>query len=124
MKGRTQLSSRSPRSPRALPRQKPNSASPTSANIRWITRLIGIGGASRLPLPYGASVDLGGLARRGRANRDARRPPPRADHCSCEWSASALRYLPGLQIGRASCRGKSVDLGGRRIIKKKNIKDT
>src|SRR3712207_9030456 len=24
-----------------------------------------------------------------------------------------------LQIGRASCRGKSVDLGGRRIIKKK-----
>ena len=24
------------------------------------------------------------------------------------------------QIGRASCRGKSVDLGGRRIIKKKN----
>ena len=23
------------------------------------------------------------------------------------------------QIGRASCRGKSVDLGGRRIIKKK-----
>src|SRR5712691_8416161 len=41
-------------------------------------------------------MDLGGLARRGRANRDARRPPPRADHCSCEWSASALRYLPGL----------------------------
>src|SRR6266404_6743769 len=77
MKGRTQLSSRS-RSPRALPRQKTNSASPTSANIRWITRLIGIGGASRLPLPYGGSVDLGGLARRGRANRDARRPPPRA----------------------------------------------
>src|SRR5437660_8956779 len=62
MKGRTQLSSRSPRSPRALPRQKPNSASPTSANIRWITRLIGIGGASRLPLPYGGSVDLDGLA--------------------------------------------------------------
>src|SRR5688572_33071488 len=26
------------------------------------------------------------------------------------------------QIGRASCRGKSVDLGGRRIIKKKKIK--
>src|SRR6266480_2488582 len=24
------------------------------------------------------------------------------------------------EIGRASCRGKSVDLGGRRIIKKKN----
>src|SRR5256885_12197447 len=28
------------------------------------------------------------------------------------------RRMPG-QIGRASCRGKSVDLGGRRIIKKK-----
>src|SRR2546429_5300691 len=26
------------------------------------------------------------------------------------------------EIGRASCRGKSVDLGGRRIIKKKKIK--
>src|SRR3712207_7700875 len=25
------------------------------------------------------------------------------------------------EIGRASCRGKSVDLGGRRIIKKKKI---
>jgi hypothetical protein len=46
---------------------------------RRARRLIGIGGASRLPLPYGSSVDLGGLARRGRANRDARRPPPRAD---------------------------------------------
>src|SRR5437667_12827394 len=30
--------------------------------------------------------------------------------------------LPYRQIGRASCRGKSVDLGGRRIIKKKNKK--
>ena len=27
------------------------------------------------------------------------------------------------QIGRASCRGKSVDLGGRRIIKKKKRKE-
>src|SRR6516165_9872945 len=34
MKGRTQLSSRFPRSPRPLPRRKPNSASPTSADIR------------------------------------------------------------------------------------------
>src|SRR3712207_9538479 len=30
------------------------------------------------------------------------------------------QYLPEREIGRASCRGKSVDLGGRRIIKKKN----
>src|SRR2546430_13740589 len=29
-----------------------------------------------------------------------------------------------MEIGRASCRGKSVDLGGRRIIKKKKIKRT
>src|SRR5256885_12355034 len=28
----------------------------------------------------------------------------------------------GDEIGRASCRGKSVDLGGRRIIKKKKTK--
>src|SRR3712207_9485480 len=27
--------------------------------------------------------------------------------------------ITGYQIGRASCKGKSVDLGGRRIIKKK-----
>src|SRR3712207_9389759 len=30
---------------------------------------------------------------------------------------AAVAVLP--EIGRASCRGKSVDLGGRRIIKKK-----
>src|SRR5258708_39230420 len=29
---------------------------------------------------------------------------------------------PDSEIGRASCRGKSVDLGGRRIIKKKKIR--
>src|SRR3712207_9046454 len=28
----------------------------------------------------------------------------------------------GAEIGRASCRGKSVDLGGRRIIKKKKTR--
>src|SRR5256885_16859716 len=28
------------------------------------------------------------------------------------------------EIGRASCRGKSVDLGGRRIIKKKKRKES
>ena len=27
-----------------------------------------------------------------------------------------------VEIGRASCKGKSVDLGGRRIIKKKKMK--
>src|SRR5476649_452295 len=34
----------------------------------------------------------------------------------------AVDCLPSLKIGRASCRGKSVDLGGRRIIKKKKKK--
>src|SRR5258708_37985151 len=32
---------------------------------------------------------------------------------------SAQMRMAYAQIGRASCRGKSVDLGGRRIIKKK-----
>src|SRR5689334_24824635 len=32
----------------------------------------------------------------------------------------ARRLLVLLQIGRASCKGKSVDLGGRRVINKKN----
>src|SRR5215211_8990480 len=33
--------------------------------------------------------------------------------------ATRPRRPPRMEIGRASCRGKSVDLGGRRIIKKK-----
>src|SRR6516164_5063749 len=49
MKVRTQLSSRFPRCPRPLPRRKPKSASPTSADIRrcanWRTRV--------RPLPLG-----------------------------------------------------------------------
>src|SRR5690554_919344 len=40
--------------------------------------------------------------------------------------AEAIRdekvLLSPIKIGRASCRGKSVDLGGRRIIKKKKKK--
>ena len=39
-------------------------------------------------------------ARRERANRDAPRPAPSADHGSCEWGASALRCLPGLHAPR------------------------
>src|SRR6266446_6989092 len=47
MKGRTQLCYRSPRSPRALPRQKPNSASPTSADIgHRVKRRTGVLGRS------------------------------------------------------------------------------
>src|SRR6266436_4513107 len=41
-------------------RQRPRRASSTSADIRWITRLIGIGGSlTTPPFPYGGSVDLG-----------------------------------------------------------------
>src|SRR3712207_9383189 len=32
---------------------------------------------------------------------------------------TAFHFTDNYEIGRASCRGKSVDLGGRRIIKKK-----
>src|SRR5215475_13325329 len=39
-----------------------------------------------------------GFARCERANRDAPRPAPSADHFSCEWGASALRCLPGLHV--------------------------
>src|SRR5579884_4369539 len=41
------------------------------------------------------------------------------------WSGRCgvwLRLAIAFEIGRASCRGKSVDLGGRRIIKKKKKK--
>ena len=37
---------------------------------------------------------------------------------ACHKAGSSFGMSP-TQIGRASCRGKSVDLGGRRIIKKK-----
>ena len=40
------------------------------------------------------------IAQRARANRNARRPAPRADHYSCEWSASALWRVPGLRVPR------------------------
>src|SRR5438309_11914744 len=36
-----------------------------------------------------------------------------------EASRTRARNTTGVQIGRASCRGKSVDLGGRGSIKKK-----
>src|SRR5258708_33755823 len=40
------------------------------------------------------------------------------------YSSAACRRAGGdKEIGRASCRGKSVDLGGRRIIKKKKDSD-
>ena len=41
-----------------------------------------------------------------------------------KWVAGIKRRTAAeaVEIGRASCRGKSVDLGGRRIIKKKNKK--
>src|SRR3712207_405615 len=36
-----------------------------------------------------------------------------------KYCISATAVRDNIKIGRASCRGKSVDLGGRRIIKKK-----
>src|SRR5258708_32246965 len=41
------------------PRRRPRRASSTLADIRWVTRLIGIGGLTTPPFPYGGSVDLG-----------------------------------------------------------------
>src|SRR5260221_7735810 len=38
-----------------------------------------------------------------------------------DWTAGTVSFTV-TEIGRASCRGKSVDLGGRRIIKKKKKK--
>src|SRR5258706_1430950 len=40
-----------------------------------------------------------------------------ADHVVAESAANMRRAERVREIGRASCRGKSVDLGGRRIIK-------
>src|SRR5947209_2671230 len=41
-------------------------------------------------------------------------------HCiQMDTSVNAANHVVSVEIGRASCRGKSVDLGGRRMIKKK-----
>ena len=50
--------------------------------------------------PFEVLVRAVDFARRGRANRDARHPAPRADDGSCERGASALRCLPGLRVPR------------------------
>src|ERR1035437_10935854 len=39
-------------------------------------------------------------------------------------NAAGLRGQARYEIGRASCRERGVDLGGRRIIKKKKKRDT
>src|SRR2546430_14447996 len=64
-----------------------------------------------------------------RASTDGRgdRPCPRDDHRARRASTPTLPPAVGdgergdvrREIGRASCRERSVDLGGRRIIKKK-----
>ena len=50
--------------------------------------------------PFEVSGARRGLARRARANRDARRSAPGTDHYSCEWSASALWCVPRLCVSR------------------------
>ena len=50
--------------------------------------------------PFEVLVRAVELARHARANRDARRPAPRANHYSGEWSASALRGVPRLRAPR------------------------
>src|SRR5258708_33307324 len=47
----------------------------------------------------------------------------RARHDGVQESAGRSRRRHEEEIGRASCKGKSVDLGGRRIIKKKKKKE-
>src|SRR5579883_3674151 len=52
---------------------------------------------------------------------------PEVRHEDARLAGDISAYVPGVgerkqQIGRASCREKSVDLGGRRIIKKKKKK--
>src|SRR3712207_9095505 len=44
-------------------------------------------------------------------------------HTQMEEVSVGITYLPK-EIGRASCRERGVDLGGRRIIKKKKCIDT
>src|SRR5215472_18680383 len=61
---------------------------------------------------WSSDVCSSDLARRADQVRARPLLPGRRRLCRCA----------GEQIGRASCRGKSVDLGGRRIIKKKKKK--
>src|SRR5256885_17159241 len=51
-------------------------------------------------------------------------PPAAASYRPGDRGGPAPHAASGAEIGRASCREKSVDLGGRRIIKKKKKEDT
>src|SRR2546430_6789702 len=64
-----------------------------------------------------AGVQLGVAQRHEPRVRGAERGEPARDRSAAVRQAQRVE-----EIGRASCRGKSVDLGGRRIIKKKKKK--
>src|ERR1035437_11074642 len=55
-------------------------------------------------------------------------PDDRNDNQDKGWTSRPAPHFHQLwrtaEIGRASCRGKSVDLGGRRILKKKKKRKT
>src|SRR3712207_9547030 len=72
-------------------------------------RDIGVTGVQTCALPISRSNSIA-------VTMPAAPLPPRRAKNRSGWSVAVTRRK---KIGRASCRGKSVDLGGRRIIKKK-----
>src|SRR5688572_32894589 len=67
-------------------------------------------------------VALGTLTAGGEPMLTARIAGGRQSPGEVQRRRTEERWIDAVEIGRASCRGKSVDLGGRRSIKKKKAR--
>src|SRR2546422_9443964 len=76
---------------------------------------------SRQPVRHAASCSTqAGVRKSARTATAIRQTGARDENPYVQPTAGRLHLARGAgEIGRASCKGKSVDLGGRRIIKKK-----
>src|ERR1039458_6931432 len=78
--------------------------------------------ATQIFFSQGSPADSVFYLETGRADQDRRGSARRSPRSRPPGNAAQRAQHQRHQIGRASCREKSVDLGGRRIIKKTTTK--